>query len=147
MGITLLKELIDDLKRIKRDFEANSQKYEILTKNGITQISSSYIKVGDMIVIHPNQRVPADCVLLRTSEKTGASFIRTDQLDGETDWKLRRAVVALQKLNTNEDLLTFQGYVFCEKPKKEIYDFLGTFTTTQDNTVRKYFLKDFRMEK
>lgn len=34
-------------------------------------------------------QVPADLVLLRTTEKSGASFIRTDQLDGETDWKLR----------------------------------------------------------
>jgi phospholipid-translocating ATPase len=31
-------------------------------------------------------------VLLRTTERTGASFIRTDQLDGETDWKLRCAL-------------------------------------------------------
>lgn len=34
-------------------------------------------------------QVPADLLLLKTSEKAGASFIRTDQLDGETDWKLR----------------------------------------------------------
>lgn len=31
-----------------------------------------------------------DMLLLRTTEKSGGSFIRTDQLDGETDWKLRR---------------------------------------------------------
>lgn len=31
-------------------------------------------------------------VLMRTTEKQGASFIRTDQLDGETDWKLRYAL-------------------------------------------------------
>jgi magnesium-transporting ATPase (P-type) len=29
-------------------------------------------------------RVPADMVLLRTTDKSGAVFIRTDQLDGET---------------------------------------------------------------
>ena len=28
-------------------------------------------------------------VLVRTTSEVGASFIRTDQLDGETDWKLR----------------------------------------------------------
>ena len=31
-------------------------------------------------------------VLLQTTEKSGSVFIRTDQLDGETDWKLRKAV-------------------------------------------------------
>src|SRR5262249_11457336 len=34
-------------------------------------------------------QVPADMVLMRTTEASGACFIRTDQLDGETDWKLR----------------------------------------------------------
>ncbi len=37
-------------------------------------------------------------VLLRTTEKSGACFIRTDQLDGETDWKLRHAVPSVSLL-------------------------------------------------
>ena len=36
-------------------------------------------------------------VLLYTTEKSGSIFIRTDQLDGETDWKLRKAIVITQK--------------------------------------------------
>jgi len=42
--------------------------------------------------------VPADMVLIRTSERAGTCFIRTDQLDGETDWKLRLAVPSTQRL-------------------------------------------------
>jgi len=37
-------------------------------------------------------------VLIRTSERAGTCFIRTDQLDGETDWKLRLAVPSTQRL-------------------------------------------------
>ena len=48
--------------------------------------------MGDVIKVSHNERVPADLLLLHTTEKTGAVFIRTDQLDGETDWKLRKAV-------------------------------------------------------
>lgn len=51
-----------------------------------------------MIIIEKDRRVPADVVLLKTSEESGACFIRTDQLDGETDWKLRIAVPYTQKL-------------------------------------------------
>jgi len=36
-------------------------------------------------------------LLLYTTEKNGSVFIRTDQLDGETDWKLRKAVTFTQK--------------------------------------------------
>ena len=51
-----------------------------------------------MILLEKNQRVPADMVLLTTSEEEGTCFIRTDQLDGETDWKLKVAVGETQKM-------------------------------------------------
>lgn len=62
------------------------------------EVESSDIEVGDLIIIEKNRRVPADVVLLRTTEKSGSCFIRTDQLDGETDWKLRIAVPYTQNL-------------------------------------------------
>jgi phospholipid-translocating ATPase len=106
------KEAFDDIKRWRRDLEANSQKYEKLTANGFKTIPSSKIKVGDMIQIHTNMRMPADCILLRTTEKSGASFIRTDQLDGETDWKLRHAIPSCQKLQSDESLLNMIASVY-----------------------------------
>jgi magnesium-transporting ATPase (P-type) len=51
-----------------------------------------------MVLLEKNQRVPADMVLLTTSEEEGTCFIRTDQLDGETDWKLKVAVGETQRL-------------------------------------------------
>ncbi len=87
--VTLGTEAYDDYKRYKRDKDANGQIYEKLVQNGIERIPSANIKVGDFIYIHRDQRVPSDCILLKTTEPSGACFIRTDQLDGETDWKLR----------------------------------------------------------
>lgn len=54
------------------------------------------MRVGDIIKVSHNERVPADLLLLYTTEKSGSVFIRTDQLDGETDWKLRKAVAMTQ---------------------------------------------------
>ncbi|VDN23985.1 unnamed protein product [Gongylonema pulchrum] len=90
------------LMACSQDRELNSEKYEKLTPQGIDYISSSKIKVGDLIIIQKDKRVPADVVLLRTTEKSGASFIRTDQLDGETDWKLRIAVPVTQNLSLDQ---------------------------------------------
>lgn len=90
--MTLLKEAYDDYRRYKRDKEANSQVYTIIRREGENQIPSCDIKVGDIIEITANQRVPADCLLLSCSDPQGTVFIRTDQLDGETDWKLRKAI-------------------------------------------------------
>uniref|UniRef100_UPI00295334CA probable phospholipid-transporting ATPase IIA n=1 Tax=Panthera onca TaxID=9690 RepID=UPI00295334CA len=67
---------------------------------GTVKVKSSNIQVGDLIIVEKNQRVPADMIFLRTSEKNGSCFLRTDQLDGETDWKLRLPVACAQRLPT-----------------------------------------------
>ncbi|CAM6054732.1 unnamed protein product [Sphagnum tenellum] len=127
MGVTLLREAIDDLWRFQRDKKVNSQRYQKLTKTGPKDIPSSRIKVGDLIVVSKDQRVPADMIFLRTSEKNGACFVRTDQLDGETDWKLRLAVSATQELQSDEQLFSIDAYVDAEKPQKDIHSFTGRF--------------------
>uniref|UniRef100_A0A673BG20 Phospholipid-transporting ATPase n=1 Tax=Sphaeramia orbicularis TaxID=375764 RepID=A0A673BG20_9TELE len=75
-----------------------------------------------------NQRVPADMIFLRTSERNGSCFLRTDQLDGETDWKLRLPVACTQRLPTAADLLQIRSYVYAEEPNIDIHNFIGTFT-------------------
>lgn len=84
-------------------------------------------QVGDLIIVEKDERVPADLVLLRTSDKSGAVFVRTDQLDGETDWKLRLAVPATQKLASDSDLFNICASIYIEKPQKDIHSFIGTF--------------------
>ncbi|KAJ2326813.1 putative aminophospholipid-translocase [Coemansia sp. RSA 2611] len=128
LAVTMAKEWHDDHARRKRDSEANSQRYTRLTADGCESIASSKIRVGDFVLIEKNQRVPADMVLLRTTETSGACFVRTDQLDGETDWKLRIAVPPTQKLGDNLDLFSLHGSVYADAPHKDIYDFVGNLT-------------------
>ena len=91
--ITLVKEAVDDIQRFRKDKALNNKKYETLNRDGTWTIkTSAMMKVGDIIKVSQNERFPADCLLLYTTEKNGSVFIRTDQLDGETDWKLRKAV-------------------------------------------------------
>ena len=130
LAVTLFREAIDDFRRHQRDREVNSQKYRRLVN--LTQtfelVPSSKLKLGDIIIVEKDERVPADLVLLRTSDKSGAVFVRTDQLDGETDWKLRLAVPATQKLSCDADLLNFEASIYVEKPQRDIHSFIGTFS-------------------
>lgn len=75
-----------------------------------------------------DQRVPADLVLLRTTERGGACFVRTDQLDGETDWKLRLAVPSTNKLESELQLNEMRASLYAERPQRDIHSFIGTFT-------------------
>ncbi|KAF8491068.1 hypothetical protein F5888DRAFT_1866433 [Russula emetica] len=113
-----------------------------------TLIPSSSIRVGDLVLLEKNQRVLADLILLRTSDSSGTCFIRTDQLDGETDWKLRVAVPATQKLPFDYELLNLDAEIYgasliadyiplfvhtppipaADASSKDIHAFIGTST-------------------
>ncbi|XP_032510247.1 probable phospholipid-transporting ATPase IIB isoform X6 [Phocoena sinus] len=123
-----MREAIDEFRRFQRDKEVNSQLYSKLTVRGKVQVKSSDIQVGDLIIVEKNQRIPSDMVFLRTSEKAGSCFIRTDQLDGETDWKLKVAVSCTQRLPALGDLFSINAYVYAQKPQLDIHSFEGTFT-------------------
>lgn len=79
LAVTICREACDDFRRYQRDREVNSQRYKRLVKNNefIEFVPSSKIRVGDIIMIEKDERVPADLVLLRTSDKSGAVFVRT----------------------------------------------------------------------
>ncbi|KAF8484318.1 hypothetical protein F5888DRAFT_1834614 [Russula emetica] len=100
-----------------------------------TLIPSSSIRVGDLVLLEKIQRVPADLILLRTSDLSGTCFIRTDQLDGETDWKLHVAVPATQKLPFDHELLNLDAEIYADAPSKDIHAFIGTFTINTPPTV------------
>lgn len=129
LSVTMSKEAIDDLLRRHRDREQNNELYEVLGSN--KPIMSKDLKCGDLVKLHKDIRIPADMILLQSSEKNGESFIKTDQLDGETDWKLRIASSLTQHLNENElEMIKIQA----QKPSKDIHSFLGNLTYG-DNTI------------
>uniref|UniRef100_A0A8C0R1B5 Phospholipid-transporting ATPase n=1 Tax=Canis lupus dingo TaxID=286419 RepID=A0A8C0R1B5_CANLU len=117
LAVTIMREAIDEFRRFQRDKEVNSQLYSKLTVRGYVLYYSLQ-----------NQRIPSDMVFLRTSEKAGSCFIRTDQLDGETDWKLKVAVSCTQRLPALGDLFSISAYVYAQKPQLDIHSFEGTFT-------------------
>ncbi|NWH99277.1 ATP9A ATPase, partial [Tichodroma muraria] len=128
LAVTVIREAAEEIRCYMRDKEVNSQIYSKLTARGTVKVKSSNIQVGDLIIVEKNQRVPADMIFLRTSEKNGSCFLRTDQLDGETDWKLRLPVSCTQRLPTASDLLQIRSYVYAEEPNIDIHNFVGTFT-------------------
>ena len=66
------------------------------------KIKSKDLRVGDIVKVVGGDRIPADMVTLYSDNEQGTLFLKTDQLDGETDWKLRKAVKMTQALIKSE---------------------------------------------
>uniref|UniRef100_A0A3Q4M4Q7 ATPase phospholipid transporting 9A (putative) n=1 Tax=Neolamprologus brichardi TaxID=32507 RepID=A0A3Q4M4Q7_NEOBR len=118
--ITIMREAIEEIRCYLRDKEVNSQIYSKLSTRGKNGKLKEHLQV-----------LPASISVLHFSlvlSFPGSCFLRTDQLDGETDWKLRLPVACTQRLPTAGDLLQIRSYVYAEEPNIDIHNFIGTFT-------------------
>ena len=63
-----------------KDREINRAEFTTLNLEGgvIKRKTADTFSVGDLLILYPNERAPADIVLLWTSDPSGSIFIRTD---------------------------------------------------------------------
>ena len=112
------KEAYDDYKRHLRDREANSQYYLVLehpTSHSTAEDLSCKYTFGTLVFstcwrYHTSWKEPKSTCRSR-SIAHGTCFIHTNQLDGETDWKLRIAVPECQKLDEG-DLVCLDSEIY-----------------------------------
>jgi len=153
--------------------DIEDEEQQVSTTNGASTATfwevtkpSKNLKVGDVVKLGKDQRVPADMVILKSysqdatpppvarpnmaesssslidglddnptpSERiptnigaapgsSGEAFIRTDQLDGETDWKLRLTSSLTQHLDVGEYT---RLRIVAGKPDRKVNEFYGT---------------------
>lgn len=135
IGLTMLKEGWDDFKRHRRDKNFNEEQFDCL--NHITGVfakkQSQNLKVGDIISLEKGQRVPADLIILATSHPAGTVYLKTDQLDGETDWKVRESLKTCQaKINEGEKIGAINYTIEIPRPNNKIYEFRGKVNFNQN---------------
>ena len=123
----LFREGIEDMQRSRQDAVENGLYFDRLTANEAhLPVRSEDIRVGDIIYVKRDQKIPADLVLLASEDiEHGTVFIETAQLDGETPLK-QRTVVPLTVGLTAQEISNFQGSIECEVPHHDLFDFRGT---------------------
>ncbi|KAI5966195.1 uncharacterized protein KGF55_000504 [Candida pseudojiufengensis] len=86
------------------------------------------VNVGDMIRIRANEEVPADVIIISTSDPEGNCFIETKNLDGETNLKMRKALKCggNNNLKHSDDISDTKFWLECDAPNPNLYAFKGT---------------------
>jgi P-type E1-E2 ATPase len=70
LTFAILREGIEDYMRYKHDLTTNSQIIEKVVSEGeVKQIKSKEIKVGDMIKINEGEELPADIIMVQSSDQ------------------------------------------------------------------------------
>lgn len=86
------------------------------------------LRVGDFIMLKNNQAVPADAIILSTSEAEGSCFIETKDLDGETNLKTRMSLHETSKYNTARRCSRLKFYIDMEPINANLFTFNGSLT-------------------
>ncbi|KAK6617728.1 hypothetical protein RUM43_013956 [Polyplax serrata] len=85
-----------------------------------------YVRVGDIIHLSNNELIPADVLLLRSSEPHGLCYIDTCNLDGETNLKQRTVVRGFMEKQNVFEPKHFDSLIEVDAPSTKIYKFHGS---------------------
>ncbi|KAF9002486.1 hypothetical protein BDQ17DRAFT_1409499 [Cyathus striatus] len=83
------------------------------------------LEVGDIVLLRDNDQVPADIVVLATSDPEGVCYLETKNLDGETNLKPRKALKATSALGSEEDVERCSFVLDSEPPSQNLYLYRG----------------------
>ncbi|KAH7907450.1 hypothetical protein BJ138DRAFT_1160138 [Hygrophoropsis aurantiaca] len=92
------------------------------------------LEVGDIVLLRDNDQVPADIVVLSTSDPEGMCYLETKNLDGETNLKPRKALQATTTLSSEEDIEKSSFVLDSEPPHQNLYIYNGVLRYTDPTT-------------
>ena len=124
VAISGIKEFVEDFHRYREDKRLNESPATIVGTSERNRWAS--VHVGDILKVHDREHLPADIVLVATSNDDGLAYIDTNQLDGESDLKVKAVPPAVNATFSSESsaLLT-SARIECEAPNARLYKFNG----------------------
>ncbi|XP_032198184.1 probable phospholipid-transporting ATPase VA isoform X4 [Mustela erminea] len=143
LAVTAFKDLWEDYSRHRSDHEINHLGCLVFSREEKQYVNRFWkeIRVGDFVRLRCNEIIPADILLLSSSDPDGLCHIETANLDGETNLKRRQVVRGFSELVSDLILpgypghhvhrvsefnpLTFTSVIECEKPNNDLTRFRG----------------------
>ncbi|KAI9056142.1 hypothetical protein LZ554_001070 [Drepanopeziza brunnea f. sp. 'monogermtubi'] len=89
------------------------------------------VKVGDFVRLYNDDQIPADIVILSTSDPDGACYVETKNLDGETNLKVRHALRSGRTIKHARDCEKTEFVIDSEPPQANLYQYSAVTRWTQ----------------
>ncbi|XP_054829009.1 LOW QUALITY PROTEIN: phospholipid-transporting ATPase VA [Eublepharis macularius] len=127
LAVTAVKDLWEDYSRYRSDQEINHMECLVYCRNEKKYTIRFWkeIQVGDFVQLRCNETIPADILLLSSSDPDGLCHIETANLDGETNLKQRQVVKGFLELDSEFDPFKFTSIIECEEPNNDLSRFQG----------------------
>ncbi|KAG5345490.1 AT10A ATPase, partial [Acromyrmex charruanus] len=127
LGVTALKDFFEDRRRLASDRRVNNSTCRVYVREGDRYMKVAWkdVKVGDLVHLSNNELVPADLLLLRSSDPQGLAYLDTCNLDGESNLKQRQVVRGFLDLQDTFQPSKFRSVVEVDQPSTRIYRFHG----------------------
>uniref|UniRef100_A0A8C1LMC1 Phospholipid-transporting ATPase n=1 Tax=Cyprinus carpio TaxID=7962 RepID=A0A8C1LMC1_CYPCA len=126
LSVTAIKDLWEDYRRHRSDKEINHLDCLVYCRIEKRYVEKYWkeVRVGDFIRLRCNEILPADVLLLSSSDPDRLCHIETATLDGETNLKQRQVVRSFIDL-VSFDPLKYNSVIECEKPNNDLNRFRG----------------------
>ncbi|XP_034051508.1 probable phospholipid-transporting ATPase VD [Thalassophryne amazonica] len=136
LTVIAVKDALEDYRRHLYDKKINNNTVEVYSgqQKAYTERCWKDVQVGDFIRLSCNDIIPADMLLLWSSDSHGVCFIETANLDGETNLKQRHVVPDLP-LQGDFSPETFHCRIECENPNNNLNSFRGYIENTRGTRV------------
>ncbi|XP_070697783.1 phospholipid-transporting ATPase VD isoform X2 [Pempheris klunzingeri] len=127
LSVTAVKDIWEDYRRFRSDRSINRLGCYVYSSKQETYIEQYWkdVRVGDFVRLSCNENIPADMLLLYSSDPHGVCYIETANLDGESNLKQRQVVPDLPLQGEVLTLENFHGRIECENPNNDLSRFRG----------------------
>ncbi|XP_042272381.1 phospholipid-transporting ATPase VA isoform X1 [Thunnus maccoyii] len=127
LSVTAIKDLWEDYRRHRSDKEINHMDCLVYSRAERRYVEKYWkeVRVGDFIRLRCNEILPADVLLLSSSDPDRLCHIETATLDGETNLKQRQVVRSFFDLDCDFDPSKYNSIIECEKPNNDLNRFRG----------------------
>ncbi|KAL7272176.1 phospholipid transporting ATPase [Rhizina undulata] len=89
------------------------------------------VRVGDFVRIYNDEEIPADVIIISTSDSDGACYVETKNLDGETNLKVRHALQCGRRVRHARDCEAATFTLESENPHANLYSYSGVIKWLQ----------------